>query len=422
MKMFQTTVIGIGIMVALLYTGCSSKLFPQIIHLSSDKEIVKYGYIDLKWTPDGGYIVIGNYKYSLKPKQEEVFVMKFNKKGEMEWANSYSGLFSNYLSSKPEITNYIQVTQDNHYIMIVDRVLTTKAGFSERTACILKINSKGMVIWTKILGNEKNKIKITDIQLIGNDGYLLTGSTKYGMIVMKTDTLLNFLWIKKHSYMYDDFYGHGDGISTFLTKNNKIISYGNLNNYFNNWKGHSLSPHPIVPHGFFFEYDWDGNVVSTKEFMLTECDCLNMNIVHFFDNGSILIAGSSCLLKLNAYGEKEWFKRFDFEFARSNIVVTRDGGFTVSVMCPKNILQQQFFTAIVKFTENGIIEWMREGGLKNLGSHFVDYQKDGFIAKGYQPFFSPDSLLEKAQTYIYLLETDNVGTSSCYNATLIDFK
>ena len=89
----------------------------------------------IQQTTDGGYIVAGWTKSFGSAWWKDVYILKLNSKGEVEWQKTFGGEYD-------DLANSIQQTTDGGYIVAG---WTESFGSGYEDVYILKLNSKGEV-------------------------------------------------------------------------------------------------------------------------------------------------------------------------------------------------------------------------------------------------------------------------------------
>ena len=153
----------------------------------------------IQQTADGGYIVAG-WTNSFGSGWEDVYILKLNSKGEIEWQKTFGEWYE-------DVANSIQQTTDGGYIVAG---WTESFGFGYYTDIyILKLNSKGEVEWQKTFGGEYDD-GAKSIKQTTDGGYIVAGWTKsFGsgegdVYILKLDSKGEVEWQKTFGGKYDD--------------------------------------------------------------------------------------------------------------------------------------------------------------------------------------------------------------------------
>ncbi|NIN53121.1 MAG: hypothetical protein GTO23_08195, partial [Nitrososphaeria archaeon] len=117
-------------------------------------------------TSDDGYIVAGDSN-SFGFKESELWVVKLNSLGSIEWENIYGGNDNDYLS-------FIQETSDGGYIVAG---YTDSFGAGGSDALVLKLTSEGNVEWQRAYGGSQEDVAYC-IQETREGGFIAAGYTE----------------------------------------------------------------------------------------------------------------------------------------------------------------------------------------------------------------------------------------------------
>ncbi len=142
-----------------------------------------YGY-SVRQTSDGGYIIAG-YTRSFSAEGTEVYIIKTDNSGNLDWAKSYGGSSDDYGYS-------IRQTTDGGYIV---------AGYTESFGAsgdvyLIRIDANGDLIWSKVFGGSQTDYGWSVRQTV-DEGFVIAGYTRsFGsgnedVYLIKTDQLGN---------------------------------------------------------------------------------------------------------------------------------------------------------------------------------------------------------------------------------------
>lgn len=133
---------------------------------------------DIIETSDGGYLVVG---YSTSTDGDisnnwggrDVWVVKLNTAGRLEWEKSFGG-------SGDDQAWAVAETDDNHFIVVgknasADGLITDNKGGND--FWVLKLNSSGDLIWEKSIGGTKSDYA-RDIEIAADGSYIILGTTE----------------------------------------------------------------------------------------------------------------------------------------------------------------------------------------------------------------------------------------------------
>ena len=142
----------------------------------------EYGY-SVTQTADEGYIITGSTE-SYGEGNQDVFLIKTDSLGNLQWSNSYGG------ASFEEGNSVIQL--HNRGFLIVGYTRSFGAGWED--VYVIRTDSLGVMMWSKVYGGLNGEIG-KDIKLCGDDGYIITGGTRsfgvgnYNLYAIKIDSM-----------------------------------------------------------------------------------------------------------------------------------------------------------------------------------------------------------------------------------------
>tara|TARA_B110000091_G_C13811242_1_gene475150 strand:- start:422 stop:2446 length:2025 start_codon:yes stop_codon:yes gene_type:complete len=172
--------------------------------------------------PNNGYVIVGN-TISPQDESQDLFVLKINQIGHVEWSKSFG-------SSEDQQGHSIQTTIDDGFI-ICGYSREENTGFN--MLYLIKIDSQGNQIWDSVYGSNGNDYGYSLVTL--DDGsFAVAGMTSsYGDIngdawLIKIDFDGNEFWSQTYG-------GTGTDVvrSVALTNDNGFIMVGNTNSYGN---------------------------------------------------------------------------------------------------------------------------------------------------------------------------------------------
>lgn len=147
---------------------------------------IDYGYGNsVGRSSDGGYIITGHTE-SFGSGMSDVYVVKADSVGNLEWSKTYGGSNMDYGYS-------IQQTNDFGYII---GGATASFGNGGYDAYLLKIDVSGNLMWSRAIGGTGDDFAYS-VDQAEDEGYILTGYTDsfgngtFDVYLVKTDTLGN---------------------------------------------------------------------------------------------------------------------------------------------------------------------------------------------------------------------------------------
>jgi hypothetical protein len=141
-------------------------------------------------TSDGGYAIAG-YTKSFGAGGWDVYVIKLDAKGNLQWTKTIGG-------PGEEIGNSLIQTSDGGYAIVGT---TGSFGAGEADVYVVKLDANGNLQWTKTIGGPESEIGNSLIQT-SDGGYAITGYTKsFGtgeldVYLVKLDANGNLQWTK----------------------------------------------------------------------------------------------------------------------------------------------------------------------------------------------------------------------------------
>ena len=271
----------------------------------------------IQQTNDGGYVVAG-CTCSFGAGLEDVWVLKLDENGNVEWQKTYGGSYWDWATS-------IQQTDDGGYVVAG---YTCSFGVGLEDVWILKLDENGNVEWQKTYGGSNDDVA-KSIQQTSDGGYIVAGVTgSFGagledVWVLKLDEDGNVEWQKTYGGSWSDW-----AESIQQTDDGGYIVAGGTYSFAG------------LEDVWVLKLDENGSVEWQKTYGGSDHDWAG-SIQQTSDGGYIVagVTGSfgACdwdvwVLKLNDSGNVEWQKTYggsDLDGAWS-IQQTDDGGYIVA--------------------------------------------------------------------------------------------
>lgn len=142
----------------------------------------------VRQTSDGGYIVAGDTK-SFGVGGYDVYLIKTDSLGDTLWTRTYGG-------SNQDGAKSVQQTSDGGYIVAGT---TDSFGAGDSNVCIIKLDSFGDTLWTRVYGGSSEDVGYW-IQQTSDGGYMVAGWTySFGSgdrdaYLIKTDATGEIIW------------------------------------------------------------------------------------------------------------------------------------------------------------------------------------------------------------------------------------
>jgi hypothetical protein len=150
-------------------------------------------------TTDGGYIIAGQTKAGAGG-NFQLYLIKTNTNGDSLWTKIIGGGY-------PVMGYSVQQTSDDGYIIAGEMNIYDPSGVN---VCLIKTNSNGDVLWTKMYGG--NDIDWgNSVQQTSDDGYVIVGVTRsfgsgeFDVYLIKTNTNGDTLWTKTFGGINEEY-------------------------------------------------------------------------------------------------------------------------------------------------------------------------------------------------------------------------
>jgi hypothetical protein len=143
-------------------------------------------------TSDGGYIVAGS-TYSFGAGSWDIFLMKTDANGNIQWAKTYGG-------TGDDVAFSVQQTSDGGYIVAGG---TSSFGAGSWDIFLIKTDANGNIQWAKTYGGTDWDLA-TSVQQTSDGGYIVAseirsfGAGSWDIFLMKTDANGNIQWAKTY--------------------------------------------------------------------------------------------------------------------------------------------------------------------------------------------------------------------------------
>jgi uncharacterized delta-60 repeat protein len=354
-----------------------------------------YAY-SVQQTSDGGYIIAG-YTRSFGAGAADVFLIKTDESGNVQWAKTYGGTDGDYAYS-------VQQTSDGGYI-IAGYTRSFGAGGSD--ILLIKTDANGNIIWAKTYGGTSGDVAYS-IQQTFDGGYILAGYTasfgagSWDIFLVKTDANGNIIWAKTYGGTSSD-----TAYSVQQTSDGGYIIAGYTRSFGTGWDEDVI----------LIKTDANGNLQWAKTYGGTWGAWSDYaHSVQQTSDGGYIVAGLTWsfggifLIKTDANGNIIWVKTYwgtisDYAYS---VQQTSDGGYivagyTTSFGAGGDIL-------LIKTDANGNIIWAKTyGGTYQDWAYSVQQTSDGgYIVAGYTNSFGA------GWSDIFLIKTDaNGDIGSC---------
>ena len=367
-------------------------------------------------TADGGYIVAGYTEgkdngdvmgYHGNLSVGDIWVVKTDNIGNIQWQKCVGG-------SSFETGAYIHQTPDGGYILAgtsasVNCNFTGNHGGSDYL--VVKLNSKGDVVWKKMYGGSKNEYAWY-LSLAPDGGYIVTGETEsnngditvnHGMRdywVIKLDVSGNLIWQKSLGGTNDDesysVQATADGgciVAGYTTSNDGDVSgvHGKWDYWVVKLDNTGTIQWQKALGGSEFDIAWSVQVTTDGGYIVAGSSGSNNGDVSGNHNGFGPGDADFWVVKLSSTGSIQWQKCYggNLNEIAYYIQPTQDGGYVIAgtsesadgdVPCNAGITDAW----IVKINSTGALQWQKQlGGILYDEPHCVKELADGtFIVAG----------------------------------------
>ncbi|MFH1319382.1 MAG: T9SS type A sorting domain-containing protein [Bacteroidota bacterium] len=268
-------------------------------------------------TNDSGFVICGETQ-SYGVFKNDIFLLRTDALGNLQWAKTYGG-------SEEDYGSQVQQTADGGFI-IVGRTQSFGVGGGYYDVYLIKTNASGDTLWTKTYGGSSDDEGYS-VQQTSDGGYIITGeesSVNYGVLLMKTDGNGDITWTKT----IRGNYGGYSGSSVRQTSDGGYIVTGYSTDA-------GIGSYDI----FLFKTDLNGIVSWTKAFGSSSLD-EGRSVKQTTDGGYIVVgysyAGSVYsqfhAIKTDASGNIQWDKAYKSDYGNEghDVIQTSDGGYAMT--------------------------------------------------------------------------------------------
>ena len=284
-------------------------------------------------------------------------------------------------------------------------VATCKSFGAKRTdICVLRMNTKGEMVWRILLGGDKKDDAKAIIRT--EDGNLMVlGTTKSfaknydrDLYVAKISLEGKVLWEESFGGKRDEFAG---GIAA--TDDGGVLVVGDSNSYGNGYKDVYIAK--LDKNGKMLSSYIMGGEKEDSAQALTRTKDGNMVLVGYRETER---SGDTdfFVLKLDQNGKKIWAKTYgeDQSDRLNSVVATEDGGI-VATGATRSYRSDQTDMSVMKLDTEGNIVWHKIYGFKyyEYGNALTNLPDGGVMIAG------GTSTLGKGDHSVYLIALDNAG-------------
>jgi hypothetical protein len=356
-------------------------------------------------TSDGGYAIAGSTK-SFGAGGDDVYVVKLDAKGNLQWTKTIGG-------PKGDYGNSLIQTSDGGYAIAG---ATKSFGAGAWDVYVVKLDAHGNLQWTKTIGGPKDDRGSSLIQT-SDGGYAIAGKTEsFGagytdVYVIKLDANGNLQWTKTIG-------GEGldDGSSIIQTSDGGYAIAGSASFGAENYEEVCVFYDVYV-----VKLDANGNLQWTKT-IDQEGSEWGYSLIQTSDGG-YAIAGTYSLLhggihpfdvyvvKLDANGNLQWTKTIGGEHhhdSGSSLIQTSDGGYAIAGYT-YSFGAGDYDVYVVKLDAKGNLQWTKTIGGKSAdgGSSIIQTSDGGYVIAGDTKSFGA------GETDVCVVKLDKNGNACC---------
>jgi len=340
-------------------------------------------------TSDGGYAIAG-YTKSFGAGGYDVYVVKLDAKGNLQWTKTIGG---------PEIEagkSLIQ-TSDGGYAIAGS---TFSFGAGDRDFYVVKLDAHGNLQWTKTIGGEYYDEGTSLIQT-SDGGYAIAGYTEsfgageWDVYVVKLDAKGNLQWTKTISGGPWDV-----GNSLIQTSDGGYVIAG------------------FTFDVYVVKLDAKGNLQWTKTIGGPEPE-EGSSLIQTSDGG-YAIAGFTIsfgaggndvyVVKLDAHGNLQWTKTIGGSAVEgsSSLIQTSDGGYAIAGLT-NSFGAGDYDVYVVKLDAKGNLQWTKTigGPGGDWGHSLIQTSDGGYVIAGSTSSFGAGG------ANVYVVKLDKNGDACC---------
>lgn len=257
-------------------------------------------------TTDGGYVVAGS-TISFSAGQLDIYIVKFDYNGNIQWNKSIGGTGTDGASS-------IAQTTDDGYIIAGT---TNSFGAGGYDFYIVKLNAAGSLQWCRTVGGAAYDLAHSIIQTT-DGGYAVAGASSGNVCIVKLDANGSLQWNKSVGGPSVD-----EGYSVIQTSDGGYAAAGMTGSF------------PLGDYNYYIvKFDSSGTVQWTRTVGGALAD-FGSSLIQTTDGGYAMtgwadsFSGGMYVVKLTPEGIFQWGKSIGASSQGECIIQTTDGGFAV---------------------------------------------------------------------------------------------
>lgn len=341
-------------------------------------------------TTDGGYVLAGNSN-SFVTGFDDVFVIKTDQFGNIDWAKNYG-------MSGVDVAYSIKQLSSGGFI------IAGNAGFGGFNGLMIKIDQNGDLLWA--VKSPASINRLYDVIETFDGGYVAVGygvgvSSNFDIYVVRLDASGNTMWCNSYGSIYED---RGYGVTQ--TADSGFAIAGQTNGL-----GTGLQDVYVI------KVDQSGQLVWTRTYGGSGFDG-GYGILSTADSGLVVCGytrsfavgyAAAYLIRTDAYGDTLWTRAYEIGESRANSVAELDGGgFILTGRCYNHD------GYLVKVDGNGNQLWSRRYGGSNNGNDVELYDVKQALDGGFVMCGTTEGFGAGYKDY-YMIKTDSIGgVFDCY--------
>jgi hypothetical protein len=309
--------------------------------------------VSVRQTTDGGYIIIGSTD-SFGSGQFDIWVVKTNANGDLQWNKTFGGISSDY-------GHYVEEISNGGYII---SGTTSSFGASDVDVWLIRSDADGDTLWTRTFGDSTNNSNYS-VQLTTGEGYIIVWQGSERVWLTKTDMDGDTLWTKTFR---DSAFGYYTVSEVHQTSDGGYIIVGTDGTHFKVTNG-----------PFVIKTDANGEILWTKTLPVTPMTYGKL-IRQTSDGGYIILGPRYCMLptcghiqdlliKTDSNGDTLWIK-VTSNVGWKNVQQTSDGGYIVTGSRDGDVLLIKVAPDVTEIDENPHISVTKYQLLQNYPNPF----------------------------------------------------
>lgn len=337
-----------------------------------------YGY-GVKTLPDNGFIVVGaTFSYGVgAPSNPNVYIVRTNSAGDTIWTRILGGTGADYAYN-------VIATHDSGFAIVGYSNSTGAGGYD---VLLIRLNSRGDTLFTRYYGGYNDDFGYAIVEL-PDEGFIIAGTTRsFGsggsdIFLIRVNSWGDTLWTKTFGGRQDE-----NGYSVILTRDNNLLVVGS-----------TQSVGAGRDDVYILKVDLNGNRIWAKTVGGTQTD-IGYAVVRASESG-YAIAGytesfggtdrKGYVVRITETGDSVWARLYggpDDDIFQA-VVPTGDGGFA-AVGRTFNVSASNYDLYFVRLDRNGAVVWEKTyGGTGNDFGYGIDNTLDGaFVITGWTRSF-----------------------------------